>query len=222
MTPMTPGASATDEDGAVATLRLDRPEVMNALTFEVYRELTATFRGLAERPPVRAVVLTGTGRAFCTGGDVRGDHRRAAAYDERRLLEFTRLTCDLIAAMRALPQPIVASLNGPAAGAGAAMALASDLRVAAATAKIAFLFVKVGLAGADMGAAHLLPRVVGLAKATELLLTGRLHRRRRGAPHRPLQPRGPGRAAGRGDRSRSSSALARGPAEGHRRHQGRA
>ncbi|HEY6549467.1 MAG TPA: enoyl-CoA hydratase family protein [Vicinamibacteria bacterium] len=160
------------EDGPVATLRLDRPEVMNALTFEVYRELTATFMALAARPQLRAVVLTGTGRAFCTGGDVRGIIGELVHYDERRLQEFTRLTCDLIAAMRALPRPIVASLNGPTAGAGAAMALACDLRVASSTAKIAFLFVKVGLAGADMGVAHLLPRVVGLSKASELLLTG--------------------------------------------------
>jgi enoyl-CoA hydratase/carnithine racemase len=160
------------EEGGVATLRLDRPEVMNALTFEVYRELTDTFLALAARPQVRAVVLTGTGRAFCTGGDVRGIIGELVRYDEGRLLEFTRLTCDLIAAMRALPRPIVASVNGPTAGAGAAMALAADLRVASTTAKIAFLFVKVGLAGADMGVAHLLPRVVGLSKATELLLTG--------------------------------------------------
>lgn len=167
-----PASFRYQEDGPVATLRLDRPEVMNALTFEVYRELTATFRALAERKAVRAVILTGTGRAFCTGGDVRDIIGELVRYDEKRLLEFTRLTCDLIAAMRALPQPIVASLNGPTAGAGAAMALASDLRVAATTAKIAFLFVKVGLAGADMGVAHLLPRVVGLSKATELLMTG--------------------------------------------------
>jgi enoyl-CoA hydratase/carnithine racemase len=160
------------EDGPVATLRLDRPEVMNALTFEVYRELTDTFRALAGRGGVRAVVLTGSGRAFCTGGDVRGIIGELIRYEPRRLLEFTRLTCDLIRAMRALPKPIVASLNGPTAGAGAAMALASDLRVAASSAKIAFLFVKVGLAGADMGVAHLLPRVVGLSKASELLLTG--------------------------------------------------
>lgn len=161
-----------DEQGAVATLRLDRPEALNALTFEVYRELTGTFRALADRPSVRAVVVTGTGRAFCTGGDVReiiGDllHR-----DPKGLLEFTALTCDLVRAMRALPRPIVASLNGTVAGAGAAIALASDLRVAADTARIAFLFVKVGLAGADMGAAHLLPRLVGLGRATELLMTG--------------------------------------------------
>ncbi|PYQ38719.1 MAG: enoyl-CoA hydratase, partial [Acidobacteria bacterium] len=145
---------------------------MNALTFDVYRELTDTFRALSDRADVRAVVLTGTGRAFCTGGDVREIIGALLGRDEKARLEFTTLTCDLIRAMRALPRPIVASLNGTVAGAGAAIALASDLRVAADTARIAFLFVKVGLSGADMGAAHLLPRMVGLGRATELLMTG--------------------------------------------------
>jgi len=161
-----------EQAGPVATLRLDRPQAMNALTFDVYRELTDTFRALSDRADVRAVVLTGTGRAFCTGGDVREIIGALLGRDEKALLEFTTLTCDLIRAMRALPRPIVASLNGTVAGAGAALALASDLRVAADTARIAFLFVKVGLSGADMGAAHLLPRVVGLGRATELLMTG--------------------------------------------------
>jgi enoyl-CoA hydratase/carnithine racemase len=161
-----------EQAGPVATLRLDRPQAMNALTFDVYRELTDTFRALADRADVRAVVLTGTGRAFCTGGDVREIIGALLGRDEKARLEFTTLTCDLIRAMRALPRPIVASLNGTVAGAGAAIALASDLRVAADTARIAFLFVKVGLAGADMGAAHLLPRMVGLGRATELLMTG--------------------------------------------------
>jgi enoyl-CoA hydratase/carnithine racemase len=161
-----------EEQDAVATITLDRPATLNSLTFEVYRELTDTFLALRDRASVRAVVITGTGRAFCTGGDVKdiiGDllHRDAPA-----LLDFTRMTCDLIRAMRSLPRPVVASLNGTVAGAGAAIALAADLRVAAETARIAFLFVKVGLSGADMGAAHLLPRVVGLARATELLMTG--------------------------------------------------
>jgi len=161
-----------EQAGPVATLRLDRPQAMNALTFDVYRELTDTLRALAGRSEVRAVVLTGTGRAFCTGGDVREIIGELQGRDEKALLEFTTLTCDLIRAMRALPRPIVASLNGTVAGAGAAMALAADFRVAADTARIAFLFVKVGLAGADMGAAHLLPRLVGLGRATELLMTG--------------------------------------------------
>jgi enoyl-CoA hydratase/carnithine racemase len=161
-----------EEAGSVATLTLDRPERMNALTFESYRELTDAFRALAGRPTVRAVVITGTGRAFCSGGDVRDIIGALLEKDAAGLRAFTRLTCDLVRAMRALPQPIVASLNGTVAGAGAAIALAADLRVAAESARIAFLFVKVGLAGADMGAAWLLPRLVGFGRATELLMTG--------------------------------------------------
>ena len=169
---MNPRSFRFEQSGPVATLRLDRPQAMNALTFDVYRELTDTLRALAGRADVRVVVLTGTGRAFCTGGDVREIIGALLGRDEKALLEFTTLTCDLVRAMRALPRPIVASLNGTVAGAGAAIALASDVRIAADTARIAFLFVKVGLAGADMGAAHLLPRVVGLGRATELLMTG--------------------------------------------------
>jgi len=169
---VTPTSFRYEERGAVATVTLDRPQSLNALTFDVYRELTDTFRALADRPGVRAVVLTGTGRAFCTGGDVKDIIGQLVKRDAASLLEFTRLTCDLVRAMRALPRPIVASLNGTVAGAGAILAIASDLRVAADTAKIAFLFVKVGLAGADMGAAWMLPRIVGLGRATELLMTG--------------------------------------------------
>jgi enoyl-CoA hydratase/carnithine racemase len=169
---MNPRSFRFEQAGPVATLRLDRPQAMNALTFDVYRELTDTLRALSDRAEVRAVVLTGTGRAFCTGGDVREIIGALLGRDEKALLEFTTLTCDLIRAMRALPRPIVAALNGPVAGAGAAIALAADFRVAADTARIAFLFVKVGLAGADMGAAYLLPRMVGLGRATELLMTG--------------------------------------------------
>jgi enoyl-CoA hydratase/carnithine racemase len=161
-----------EEAGAVARITLDRPEALNALTFEVYRELTDTLRALAARKEVRVVILTGRGRAFCTGGDVKEIIGELLQFDHARLAAFTRLTCDLIRAMRALPQPIIASLNGTVAGAGAAIALAADFRVAADTARIAFLFVKVGLSGADMGAAHLLPRVVGLGRATEMLMTG--------------------------------------------------
>jgi enoyl-CoA hydratase/carnithine racemase len=160
------------ESGPVATLTLDRPDTLNSLTFDVYRELTDTFHRLSDRPGIRAVVLTGRGRAFCSGGDVKDIIGDLLHRDEAGLLEFTRLTCDLIRAMRALRRPIVASLNGTVAGAGAAMAVASDFRVAADTARIAFLFVKVGLSGADMGVAYLLPRMVGLGRATELLMTG--------------------------------------------------
>ncbi len=167
-----PRSLRVHESDKVVTLTLDRPDRLNALTFEVYRELTEEFRGLAGRPEVRVVVITGAGRAFCTGGDVEDIIGPLLGRDAAGRLAFTRATCDLVRAMRALPRPIVASLNGPVAGAGAAIALAADLRVAAETAKIAFLFVKVGLSGADMGAAHLLPRLVGLGRAAELLMTG--------------------------------------------------
>jgi len=156
----------------VATITLNRPERLNALTFEVYRELTDTFAALRSEPEVRAVVITGAGRAFCSGGDVHDIIGELFKRDMEGLLAFTRLTCELVANIRALHKPVIASLNGTTAGAGACIALASDIRIAAEEAKIAFLFVKVGLSGADMGAAYLLPRVVGLAKATELLYTG--------------------------------------------------
>lgn len=156
----------------IATLSFTRPERLNALTFEVYRELTDTFAALRHEKSVRAVVLTGTGRAFCSGGDVRDIIGELFSRDMAGLLEFTRMTCELVRNIRALPQPVITSLNGTVAGAGACLALASDIRIASTTAKIAFLFVRVGLAGADMGAAYLLPRVIGLAKATELLMTG--------------------------------------------------
>lgn len=160
------------ESDGVATLRLDRPERLNALTFDAYRELTDTFAKLAKHDPVRAVVLTGTGRAFCTGGDVRDIIGRLLDASDADVNAFTRLTCKLIENMRALEKPIVASLNGTTCGAGAVLAAAADVRVAADTARIAFLFTKVGLSGADMGAAWLLQRIVGLGLATEMLMTG--------------------------------------------------
>jgi enoyl-CoA hydratase/carnithine racemase len=171
MTP-NPRGFRYDEQGAIARVTFERPETLNSLTFEIYRELAALLRGLAERPTVRVVVLTGAGRAFCSGGDVKEIIGELLHRDLRGLLDFTRQTCELVAAMRALPRPILASLNGPVAGAGAAIALAADLRIASETAKAAFLFVNVGLAGADMGAAFLLPRIVGLGRAAELLMTG--------------------------------------------------
>src|SRR5437773_5468332 len=161
----------TQSDG-IATITLNRPERLNAITFEVYRELTDFFVTLRDDKDVRVVVITGAGRAFCSGGDVRDIIGELQGRDAEGLLEFTRLTCELIHNMRALPKPIVASINGTTAGAGACIALASDIRSAAEVAKIAFVFVKVGLAGTDMGATYLLPRVGGLAKATELLMTG--------------------------------------------------
>src|SRR4026209_2358088 len=160
-----------DEQG-IATITLNRPERLNALTFEVYRELTDTFAALRDQNDVRVVVITGSGRAFCSGGDVHDIIGELFARNMEGLLEFTRMTCDLIRNIRSLPKPVIASLNGTPAGAGACIAMASDIKIASEAAKIAFLFVKVGLSGADMGAAHLLPRIVGLAKATELLFTG--------------------------------------------------
>lgn len=156
----------------VAWITLNRPERLNALTFEVYRELTDTFAALRAEDSVRAVVITGAGRAFCSGGDVHDIIGELFGRDVQGLLEFTRMTCELVRNIRALPKPVIASLNGTTAGAGACIALASDVRIASPAAKIAFLFVRVGLSGADMGAAYLLPRVVGLTKATELLYTG--------------------------------------------------
>src|ERR671927_1287923 len=156
----------------VAWVTLNRPERLNALTFEVYRELTDAFAALQTDGDVRVVVVTGAGRAFCSGGDVRDIIGELQGRDAEGLLEFTRMTCELVRNIRALRKPVIASLNGTTAGAGACIALASDLRIASAEARIAFLFVRVGLSGADMGAAHLLPRLVGLSKATELLYTG--------------------------------------------------
>ena len=156
----------------IGTITLNRPDRLNAITFEVYHELTDFIAQLAHEKDVRVVVITGAGRAFCSGGDVRDIIGALQGRDAEGLLEFTRLTCDLIRNMRALPKPIIASLNGTTAGAGACIALASDIRIAAEEAEIAFIFVKVGLAGTDMGATYLLPRVVGVAKATELLMTG--------------------------------------------------
>jgi enoyl-CoA hydratase/carnithine racemase len=160
------------EAEGVATIRLNRPERLNALTFESYAELRDTFRALADRDSVRSVILTGTGRAFCSGGDVKDIIGRLFGVSDAELLAFTRTTCDLIENMRRLEKPIVGALNGTTCGAGAVMAAACDLRIAADTAKIAFLFTKVGLCGADMGAAWLLPRIVGLGHATELLMRG--------------------------------------------------
>jgi enoyl-CoA hydratase/carnithine racemase len=161
---------AVDSASAVATITLNRPDRLNALTFEVYTELRDTFRALDTEPGVRAVVITGAGRAFCTGGDVENIIGALFSRDAAGLLEFTRLTCDLILSIRQCRRPVVAALNGTVAGAGAVIAAASDIRIAAESAKIAFLFSRVGLTGADMGAAWLLPRIVGLAHASELLM----------------------------------------------------
>src|ERR1041385_433005 len=160
------------EENGIATITFNRPERLNALTFAVYRELTDMFAALRDEPDVRVVVITGAGRAFCSGGDVHDIIGELFSRNMEGLLEFTRLTCELIRNIRALPKPVIASLNGTTAGAGACIALASDIRIASEDARIAFLFVKVGLAGTDMAASYLLPRIVGLSKATEMLFTG--------------------------------------------------
>jgi enoyl-CoA hydratase/carnithine racemase len=156
----------------IATITLDRPDRLNALTFEIYAELRDTFARLRSRPSVRSVILTGAGRGFCSGGDVDAIIGDLVSRDAPALLEFTRMTGALVSNIRALECPVIAAVNGVAAGAGAVIALACDIRVASEHASLAFLFPKVGLAGADMGAAYLLPRVVGFARATELLLLG--------------------------------------------------
>jgi len=163
---------AHDASTSVATITLDRPDRLNALTFEVYDELRRTFYALDAEPGVRAIVLTGSGRAFCSGGDVEDIIGALFQRDYRGLLEFTRMTGDLVKAIRKCRRPVIAALNGTVAGAGAVIAAACDLRIAAESAKIAYLFVKVGLSGADMGASWLLPRLVGHGRASELLMTG--------------------------------------------------
>lgn len=161
-----------DQATGVATITLNRPERLNALTFVVYEELLQTFRALPTAEGVRVVVITGAGAAFCSGGDVHDIIGPLLARDAPGLLAFTRMTCDLVLAIRRCPQPVIAALNGTTAGAGAVIAIACDIRIASASAKIAFLFNRVGLSGADMGAAWLLPRIVGLGRATELLMAG--------------------------------------------------
>ena len=160
-------------ENRVAHLTLDRPERKNPLTFESYAELRDTFRALAYADAVKTVVVTGAGGNFCSGGDVHEIIGPLTRMDEKGLLEFTRMTGDLVRAMRACPQPVIAAIDGVCAGAGAMIALASDIRLATPAAKTAFLFVRVGLAGCDMGACALLPRVIGQGRAAELLYTGR-------------------------------------------------
>lgn len=161
-----------DPDTSVATLTLNRPERLNALTFEVYRELRDTFYALDSEPGVRAIVLTGSGRAFCSGGDVEDIIGALFEMDFQGLLDFTRVTGDLIRSIRKCRRPVVGALNGTVAGAGAVIAAACDIRVASESAKIAYRFTRVGLSGADMGASWLLPRIVGHGRASELLMTG--------------------------------------------------
>jgi len=156
----------------VATLTFNRPEVMNALTFEVYAQLRDLFETLRYDDAVRAIVLTGAGDNFCSGGDVHEIIGELLKRDMKGHLDFTRMTGAVVQNMRLLDKPIIAALNGMTAGAGAVIALAADLRIASEKARFAFLFTKVGLTGADMGAGYLLPRVVGLGRASELLMLG--------------------------------------------------
>ncbi|MDC8757592.1 enoyl-CoA hydratase family protein [Janthinobacterium fluminis] len=157
----------------VATLTLNRPERKNPLTFDSYAELRELFRALAYADDVKAVVVSGAGENFCSGGDVHDIIGPLTRLDMPGLLAFTRMTGDVVKAMRACPQPIVAAIDGICAGAGAMLALAADIRLGSARSKTAFLFTRVGLAGCDMGACALLPRVIGQGRAAELLYTGR-------------------------------------------------
>lgn len=160
-------------DAGVATLTLNRPERKNPLTFDSYAELRDLFRALNTATDVKTIVLTGAGGNFCSGGDVHEIIGPLTKMTMPELLEFTRMTGDLVKSMRLCPQPIIAAIDGICAGAGAMMALAADIRLGTAQAKTAFLFTRVGLAGADMGACALLPRLIGQGRASELLFTGR-------------------------------------------------
>jgi enoyl-CoA hydratase/carnithine racemase len=158
----------------VAAITLNRPDTLNSLTFEVYEELSETFGQLDTEPGVRAITITGEGRAFCSGGDQHAIIADLMKRDMQGLLNFTRITGALIRNMRACRRPIVAAVNGTAVGAGSVIAIASDFRIVSEKAKFGFIFPRVGLCGADMGAAYLLPRLIGLSKASELLFFGDL------------------------------------------------
>jgi enoyl-CoA hydratase/carnithine racemase len=172
MSELQPKSFRYAEDAGIGTITLDRPDRLNALTFDIYAELRDFFPTLGARDEVRVIIITGAGRGFCSGGDVEDIIGRLVEQDLAQLLAFTRMTGTLIANIRAVPKPVIAAINGVAAGAGAVIALASDFRLITPAASLAFLFTKVGVSGADMGAAYLLPRVVGLARATELLMLG--------------------------------------------------
>ena len=160
-------------DSGVATITHNRPERKNPLTFESYAELRDTFRALTEAPDVKVVVITGAGGNFCSGGDVHEIIGPLTKMDDAGLLKFTTMTGDLVKAIRGCSQPVIAAVEGVCAGAGAILAMASDIRFASPTAKTAFLFTRVGLSGADMGACAILPRIIGHGRAAELLFTGR-------------------------------------------------
>lgn len=164
---------SVSDDGKVGTITLNRPDRKNPLTFDSYAELRDLFRALVHASDIRVVVVTGAGGNFCSGGDVHEIIGPLTQMDMAGLLAFTRMTGDLVKAMRHCPQPVIAAVDGVCAGAGAMIALAADMRLATEAARTAFLFVRVGLAGADMGACSLLPRVIGQGRASELLYTGR-------------------------------------------------
>jgi enoyl-CoA hydratase/carnithine racemase len=180
MSPFRASPGLTDEwkhfgfavDDGVATITLNRPDKLNALTFDVYADLRDLLAELPHRGDARVLVITGSGRGFCSGGDVEEIIGELQRMEAAELLEFTRMTGAVVKALRECPLPVIAAVNGVAAGAGAVIALASDFRLLASSASLAFLFTRVGLAGADMGSAYLLPRIVGLARATELLMLG--------------------------------------------------
>ena len=171
-------------DGKVATITLNRPEKKNPLTFESYAELRDTFRALGYAEDVRAVVVTGAGGNFCTGGDVHEIIGPLLDLDMPGLLNFTRMTGDVVKAIRTCPQPVIAAIDGICAGAGGAIAMACDIRFGTPAAKVLYLFNRVGLAGCDMGACAILPRIIGQGRAAELLYTGRAMTGEEGE-HRP-------------------------------------
>ena len=161
-------------DGKVATVTLDRPDKKNPLTFDSYAEIVDLFRAAAKEKAVKAFVITGAGSNFCSGGDVFEIIKPLTEMAAAELLDFTRMTGEVVKSMRACPQPIIAAIDGVCAGAGAILAMASDLRIGTPAAKVAFLFNRVGLAGCDMGACAILPRIIGQGRAAELLYTGRV------------------------------------------------
>jgi enoyl-CoA hydratase/carnithine racemase len=171
---LTPKSFRLAIEAGIATITLDRPERLNALTFEVYGELRETFRSLGSAADVRAVVITGEGRGFCSGGDVEGIIAQLFSEGARGLLDFTRVTGALIQSIVECRRPVIAAVNGVAVGAGAVIAAACDMRIAASSARFGYIFPRVGLSGADMGASYLLPRIVGRGRAAELLFFGHL------------------------------------------------
>ncbi len=169
----TPKHFLLSQNGPLATVTLNRPEKKNPLTFDSYRELRDTFYGFRDNGQIKAVIITGAAGNFCSGGDVHEIIGPLTKMTAPQLLDFTRLTCDLIRSIMSAPQTVIAAIDGVCVGAGAAIAMASDLRYGTASSKVAFLFTKVGLSGADMGACSILPRIIGLGRAQELLYTGR-------------------------------------------------